>query len=66
MNFPLYRPRRLRRTEALRRLIRETELSPFDLILPLFAIEGKNVRNPISSMPGHFQFSVDNILREAR
>ena len=66
MNFPLYRPRRLRRTEALRRLIRETELSPFDLILPLFAMEGKNVRNPISSMPGHFQFSVDNILREAR
>ncbi len=62
MLFPEYRPRRMRRTEALRRMIRETALSPDDFILPLFAVEGKDVRNPIPSMPGHFQQSIDHLL----
>ncbi|MDX9818663.1 MAG: porphobilinogen synthase, partial [Desulfococcus multivorans] len=66
MLFPDYRPRRLRRNEALRRMIRETRLSVDDLILPLFAIGGKGVKNPIPSMPGHFQLSVDNIVKTAR
>jgi porphobilinogen synthase len=66
MLFPDYRPRRLRQSEALRRMIRETSLSVNDLILPLFAIGGKNIRNPISSMPGHFQLSVDNLLKTAK
>jgi porphobilinogen synthase len=61
MFFPEYRPRRLRRTEALRRMIRETVLRPDDLILPLFAIGGRNVRNPIPSMPGHYQLSIDQL-----
>ena len=65
MLFPDYRPRRLRHSEALRRMIRETSLSVNDLILPLFAIGGKGTRNPISSMPGHFQLSVDNLLKTA-
>ena len=66
MLFPDYRPRRLRHSEALRRMIRETSLSINDLILPLFAIGGKDTRNPISSMPGHFQLSVDNLLKTAK
>jgi porphobilinogen synthase len=47
-------------------MIRETTLSVDDLILPLFAINGKNVRNPISSMPGHSQMSIDNLIKEAK
>ena len=66
MLFPDYRPRRLRQTEGLRRMIRETSLSVNDLILPLFAIDGKDIRNPIPSMPGHFQLSVDNLLETAK
>lgn len=62
MLFPDYRPRRLRRTESLRRMIRETVLTVDDLILPLFAIGGKNVKNPIDSMPNVFQLSIDNLL----
>ena len=66
MLFPDYRPRRLRHTEGLRRMIRETSLSVNDLILPLFAIDGWDIRNPIPSMPGHFQQSVDNLLKTAK
>ncbi|MBI5344142.1 MAG: porphobilinogen synthase [Deltaproteobacteria bacterium] len=66
MNFPIYRPRRLRKTEALRRLVRETTLNLDDLILPLFITYGKGIRKPIKSMPGHFQLSVDQIKKEAR
>jgi len=66
MLFPDYRPRRLRHSEALRRMIRETSLSVNDLILPLFAIGGKDTRKAISSMPGHFQLSVDNLLKTAK
>ncbi len=66
MLFPDYRPRRLRQSETLRRMIRETSLSVNDLILPLFAIDGKDVKNPIPSMPGHFQLSIDNFLKTAQ
>ena len=66
MQFPDYRPRRMRRTEALRRLIRETVLSPDDLILPLFAMGGKHVRNPIAAMPGQYQLSVDELVPVAQ
>ncbi len=66
MLFPDYRPRRMRQNETLRRMIRETNLSVNDLILPLFAISGKNVKNPIPSMPGHYQLSIDNLLKTAK
>jgi porphobilinogen synthase len=66
MLFPDYRPRRMRQNDAFRRMIRETVLTKDDLILPLFAIGGKNVRNPIASMPGHFQLSVDQLVQTAR
>jgi porphobilinogen synthase len=56
----------MRQNEAFRRMIRETVLTKDDLILPLFAIGGKNVRNPIASMPGHFQLSVENLVKTAR
>jgi porphobilinogen synthase len=59
--FPALRPRRLRRTPALRRLVRETTLSIDDLIYPIFVRHGKDERRPISSMPGQFQWSVDRL-----
>jgi porphobilinogen synthase len=65
MLFPDYRPRRLRQNDAFRRMIRETKLSADDFILPLFAISGKGVKNPIDSMPGHFQLSIDNLVKTA-
>ncbi len=65
MGFPTIRLRRLRRSEGLRRLIRETRLSLDHLILPLFVIEGKGIRRPIGSLPGHFHFSVDELVKEA-
>ena len=65
MNFPEYRPRRLRKNENFRRLIRETELSVDHLIYPLFAVPGTKVKKPILSMPGNFQMSVDHLVREA-
>jgi len=65
MLFPDYRPRRLRRTEAFRRMIRETRLSPDDFILPLFAIDGRSVKKPIDAMPGHFQLSLDYLVKTA-
>ncbi len=66
MFFPDYRPRRLRQNEGFRRMIRETTLSVDDLILPLFAIDGKGVKNPIESMPGHYQLSIDNLVKKAK
>lgn len=66
MLFPDYRPRRLRQNEAFRRMIRETKLSVDDLILPLFAISGKGVKNPIESMPGQYQLSVDNLVKTSK
>ncbi|HVO64865.1 MAG TPA: porphobilinogen synthase [Syntrophales bacterium] len=65
MYFPSYRPRRLRKKENFRRMVRETKLSVDDLVYPLFATFGKNVKKPINSMPGHFQMSIDNIVKEA-
>lgn len=62
MLFPDYRPRRLRQNEAFRRMIRETLLSVNDLILPLFAIDGKGVKDPIPSMPGNYHLSIDNLV----
>jgi len=66
MLFPEYRPRRLRQNDAFRRMIRETTLSVDDLILPIFAISGNNVKNPIPSMPGHFQLSIDNLIKTSK
>lgn len=64
--FPQLRMRRLRHSPAVRQLVRETALAPGQLILPLFARTGKNIRQPIGSMPGHAQLSVDLIAEEAR
>src|SRR5271166_5826001 len=66
MPFPINRPRRLRRTETIRRMIRETRLSPDDLILPMFVCPGRGVKKAVASMPGVAQMSVDNIVAEAR
>ncbi|MDY6953617.1 MAG: porphobilinogen synthase, partial [Thermodesulfobacteriota bacterium] len=66
MLFPDYRPRRLRQNENFRRMVRETRLSVDDLILPLFAVEGKGVKNAIPSMPGHYQLSADHIVKEVK
>ena len=66
MLFPDSRPRRLRQSDALRRMVRETTLSIDDLILPLFAIDGKGVKNPINSMPGHYQLSIDNLVKTSK
>jgi porphobilinogen synthase len=65
-SFPSYRPRRLRRTEALRRLVRETWLDPSQFVLPLFVRSGAGIRQPIESMPGVAQTSVDELVRDAR
>jgi porphobilinogen synthase len=59
------RPRRLRRTEAIRGLVRETRLSPANFIYPLFVVEGQGIRREVSSMPGVFQLSVDEAVKEA-
>ena len=66
MQFPEYRPRRLRKNENFRRLIRETQLSVNDFIYPLFVVPGKNVKKPIPSMPGIFQMSIENVVGEAQ
>ena len=66
MKFPVYRARRLRRNETVRRMVRETFLRVDDLICPLFVRPGKGVKNPISSMPGQFQFSIDQLVKEAK
>lgn len=66
MAYPTHRPRRLRRSESLRRMVRETHLAPSQLIYPLFVVEGEKVRQPISSMPGIFNLSIDSAIEEAR
>jgi len=66
MSFPLYRLRRLRSNENLRRLFREATVTVNDLIYPLFVRPGKGVKNPISSMPGCYQFSIDELIKEAK
>src|SRR5256885_6605814 len=64
-SFPNYRPRRLRRTAALRNLVRETHLAPAQLVLPVFVRHGEKLRRPVGSMPGVNQTSVDEMLRDA-
>ena len=64
--FPVARPRRLRLNETMRRMVRETTLSPSDFIYPLFVRHGENIKQPIASMPGQYQWSVDRLRDEAR
>jgi porphobilinogen synthase len=65
MNYPDYRPRRMRRTENLRRMIRETRLAPEDFVYPLFVVPGSGVQKPISSLPGQFNYSIDKAVDAA-
>ena len=65
MAFPMQRMRRMRETEPLRRMVRETTLSPSDFIYPVFVTEGQGRREPISSMPGQFRVSIDLLIKEA-
>ena len=64
MPFPIHRPRRLRRTPAIRSLVRETQLQPSNFIFPLFVVEGEGIRKEIGAMPGNFQMSIDETVRE--
>lgn len=64
MGFPNIRPRRLRSSEAIRRMVRETSLAPDDFIYPLFVTHGKGIKKEIGSMPGNFQQSIDNIVKD--
>jgi porphobilinogen synthase len=64
MAFPVHRPRRLRATESIRALVRETALAPDDFILPLFVCPGEGVKREIGSMPGNYQMSIDEIVKE--
>jgi porphobilinogen synthase len=66
MEFPAYRPRRLRRNERIRELVRETTLSPKDFIYPIFVGPGKNRTQPVASMPGVLRFSIDTLVTEAK
>src|SRR3954451_5830492 len=66
MAFPATRLRRLRRTGALRSMVRETRLTPENFVYPLFVCPGEGVRKPVGSMPGVFNLSVDEIVREAK
>ncbi len=64
MQFPIYRPRRLRANETIRAMVRETSLSPVDLIYPLFVKPGTGLRDEVSTMPGVFQISLDQLPAE--
>src|SRR5258706_4567180 len=64
MAFPVHRMRRLRASESLRSLVRETQLAPTDFILPLFTVPGQGVRKEISSMPGNHQLSIDELVKD--
>ena len=64
MYFPQYRPRRLRANETIRRMVRETTLLPDNFIYPLFVTHGKGVKKEISSMPGNYQQSIDNLVKD--
>jgi porphobilinogen synthase len=65
MNYPDYRPRRMRRTEGLRRMVRETRLSVDDFVYPLFVVPGSGIEKPISSLPGQFNYSIDKAVDAA-
>src|SRR5258707_15348621 len=64
MPFPIHRLRRLRVSEPMRNLVRETRLNPAQFILPLFVCPGEGVKREISSMPGNYQMSIDQIVKE--
>lgn len=64
--YPLNRNRRLRSKESLRNLVRESTIHPHDFIVPLFLVEGKNVKEEISSMPDYYRYSLDNICKEVK
>ena len=64
--FPIHRPRRLRQSASLRRMVQETVLTANDLIYPLFAVPGTSVAKEVVSMPGVYQLSVDKIVQEAK
>jgi len=66
MPYPVYRPRRLRESPLIRKMVRETVLRTDDLVYPLFAVHGRGVREPIVSMPGQFRLSVDELLKECK
>ncbi len=66
MYYPFYRPRRMRETKLLRKMISETQLDVANLIYPLFVVHGDQVKNEISSMPGNYHMSVDMLVKEAR
>ena len=66
MLFPDYRPRRMRQSEAFRKMVRETALSVNDFILPMFAVDGKGVKDPIDAMPGQYHLSIDNLVKVAK
>ncbi|MEP2238939.1 MAG: porphobilinogen synthase [Maribacter sp.] len=64
--YPLIRPRRLRTSEALRSLVRETIISPNDFLVPLFVVEGKGIKEEIPSMPNYYRLSLDNLTKEVK
>ena len=64
--FPLIRNRRLRTSEAIRTLVRETIITPSDFLVPLFVVEGKNVKEEIASMPNYYRLSLDNLEKEVK
>jgi len=66
MYYPMFRPRRLRETETVRRMVRETRLTVDDFVMPFFVVHGRQVRREISSMPGNFQLSVDELVKEVK
>ena len=66
MNFPVTRMRRLRRTDAIRNLVRETRLTPNNFVYPMFVCPGEGIRKEVRSMPGVFNLSVDEAVKEAR
>jgi len=66
MHYPIYRPRRLRETETIRRMVRETRLTLDAFIMPFFVTHGSGVRREVSSMPGNYQLSVDELVREVK
>ncbi|PYO38084.1 MAG: porphobilinogen synthase [Candidatus Rokuibacteriota bacterium] len=66
MPYPLYRPRRLRESPLVRKMVRETALRTDDLVYPLFTLHGRGVREPIPSMPGQFRLSIDELLKECK
>ena len=66
MGFPVHRPRRLREQSGFREMFCETRVQMTDLIYPMFVIHGRKVKNPVPSMPGVYQFSVDQLIKEMR